>query len=794
MSGSMFSDIRFVARSLSRAKLFTIGALLTFALGMGANLAVFAVVDRVLFRPLPFDDPDRLVTIHPVDPKSGRVYFMFPRAVAVELRRSATAIHDLAYAGNSRPYWLEGRENAPLRLTEVSFNALGVLGVRPIMGRAFSRDDAAAGVRLVLLRDELWRSRFGADPDVVKRQFSDSSGPAQVVGILPAGFVNPSVNWATPTDGLILAPDLLEASEARPGVPAVFARLRSDATLAQVRDQVDATIAAVQSTRPEEGRLRTRVEPIQKGIFWNARASLMLLFAGGVLVWMIASLNLGALVGARASSQYRHLAVRASLGASRWQVCRLVLVEAALLALSGSVVALLVLVWTIDILGAWIPSYVGQMVLTAVDSRTLGFALATGIVGCALAVVSPAWKAYTLPQFTLLQPNPEPLRARGARRALVFLQASIATALLLAGSLTVKSFAGLLLTDLGFEPDGLYGVSLRMDVSDPLMAQPDAITRTTEHLARLPGVTAVSIVDLPLGSSENPRLSTVLPGAQMLQRRIGRAYFGVMRTPLIAGRTFDEAEVLGNSQAAIMSVDAARRLWPDATPSQVLGQTVEIEGERPRVVVGLVGDTRPRHGLAVVPEIFVPWEHDGSGAMPTFLLRASPGWLPSETSLRRELHLAHGRPVGVAMFDSSRYIRSWLDDPRLYAYLFGAFGLLALALTTVGLCALTAYNTSLRRHEIGVRSALGATPLAIERWLVGAALRPVLAGITAGVATALWYAKFLEGLLHDVSARDAAIYALTVLVFLTAATIAAWIPASQASRANPLMALRSRQE
>ncbi len=453
----MLSDVRHVARSLLHARTFTIAALLTFGLGLGANFAVFAVVDRFLFRSLPFDHPDRLITVHSEDVSTGQVSFMLPRSVAVGARRSVSAIEDLAYAGASRSYYLEGPENSPIRLTDASFNVLDVLGVAPVAGRKFTREDAVSKLRLVLLRQETWTSRFGGATDVLGRRFIVSGRQLEVAGILPIGLPIPSVNWAAPSDGLILVDDLLEAASPREGIPGFFARLRPGATVRSAQAQLDSLLAAERVGVDEGGHTRAAVQSMQEGMSWNYRGPLKVLFVAGTLVWLIACVNLGNLMVARGRWRDQQLAVRVSLGASTPRLLWPALVESVLLCAIGAGVALGSFSWTMSGVEHVIPNPMQPLIVTSIDGRILAFAILSTAAGSILAATYPAWRARGANAQELLRDtgsNAKGLRRRG--RTLLIVESGSGTVLVLAAALAIRSFVALIGTDLGYSPDGLY--------------------------------------------------------------------------------------------------------------------------------------------------------------------------------------------------------------------------------------------------------------------------------------------------------------------------------------------------
>jgi putative ABC transport system permease protein len=790
--GKVLSAWRYAARSLVSSRGFTIGALLTFALGIGANIAIFAVVDRVLFRPLPFRAPDRLAIVVPISQKTGQMYFAFPKVLAVEARQSATAIDDIAFAGNTRTYYLNGPDNPPLHLTEASFNVLAVLGVQPVAGRSFGREDALLGLRAVLLREEVWRRDYGADPQIASHRLIDTSGPAVIVGVLPAGFVVPSVNWATKSDGLILAKGLLNgAAGPHQTTPPIFVRLRANATVGLLQRQLDALVAAMQIDRPDSMRVRVLAQSLQRGMFWNCRMPLSMLFGGGILVWFVTCTNLGTLMAARARTRQQEFSIRLSLGASRARVLSLVVAEGAWLCGAGSAVALLVLVWVLRGLAAIIPSFVQPLVLTSIDERVVMFVLLTAAGGTLVSTAYPAWTVCRLDARTALQTTSAaaPPRRRTGRGLLV-VESAIASVLVLAGALTARSLVGLVTTKLGFEPTGMYAVTVSVPGSMETAAPVRLAQRIIETLRTQGEGCEVTAVDVPVESGEVPDIITDALGRQVVKRRVFDRYVEVMRTPLLAGRLITELERRQEAAVAVASVGAVRVLWPGIPIGRVVGRRLEFEGEPARRLVGVVADTRPRHGLAITPEVLVPAGPDLL-TLPTFLVRPSSRRSFDIRALRNAVRTEHGGQAVVHVSRVSEQLEPWLQNPKLYAGVFGVFAAIALLLSAVGLFAVTDFEVSSRQHEIGVRLAVGGTEQAITRMLVEESVRPVAIGVALGSVAAFCMAGPFQSMLSNADAKGLGNYLLVAAVLLTTALVSAWWAAQRTRAVDPIAALRT---
>lgn len=779
-------DLRYIARSLASARWFTAGALLTFGVGIGLAVAVLAVTDRILFRALPFRDVDRLVTIHPFVPTTGQVYAMFPRSLAEELCRRSPAIEAIAFSGNTRPLYFEGPERPPLRLTEASSNILDVLGVRTVLGRTFSEEDLNARLRTVLLREEVWRTRFGGDRNILARRFDDGRAPIDVVGVLPAGFVNPSINWMTPSDGLILSSDALGTRIARQTIPAPFARLRAGVSAVDAQRQIAALAANIEKDERPQDRTGMLVQPMREGVFWNITHRSRVLLGGGILMWFIACTNLGTLMVARVKSREKHARVRLLLGATRLQVALLTIAEIVFLCLTGAALALIAAAWGLRGLAAVVPPSVGALTLTTLDARLVLIVFSAAFLGATAASVYPVWEIATLGRGD----QGTSRIACKSGRWLLLVESLVGTVLVLAGAFALRSYLGLIGTDLGFAPKDLYTVHVGARLTAPAETWVEWCRDSLTAIAALPEVASASAVDTALGTGESGDALKDNSGRTVAARRIFRGYFDAMGTALVAGRLPSEAEMRSGASITVVNRGAAQLFWPSTPLNEVVGRTLHLEGDTERRVVGVAADTRERHAEATTPEVFFPASATLS-SLPTFLIRTRSSQPPNAAALREIIRLRFGSDAVVIVSSVSRRLDPALRDPRFYAVLFTSFGLVSLLLSAVGLFALTSYGTVLRRREMAIRLALGATPATIQRTFVWEALRPVAIGVIVGSMIAYWSAVVFQPLLHNVNPRSLLMYCAVSAFFVLVAGAAAWRPARRAGEADPLVALRS---
>jgi len=781
-----FNDLRYVVRSLIASPWLTSGALGTFVLGVGLNVAVFAIVDRVLFRPLPFGDGDRLVTVRSMDAKKRQPLFTFPRLLAVEARHRVNAVEDVAYAGRSRVLFPDGPHTEPLRLVEASYNVLQVLRVTPTFGRLFVREDVADTANICLLREDVWRRRFGADRGIVGRRFTDpDAGIIEIVGLLPPNFIIPSVNWTTASDGLVLARDLLDTAMPTEAVPAPFGRLRHGASVHQAQEQFNALFASIQRDAATS-TTSIVVEPMQQGLFWNCRIPLAILFVGASLVWLIACTNVGCLLAARAQSQERQMAIRAALGAPRARLVLMVLAESVVLSSAGCALALLAMAWSMRAIQSFVPVFFQPLVIASVDIRLMGFVVLGAIAGSVLAALYPAWCVVRVDAASLVATGLNRHRARSVRSSLVILESAVGTALVLAGSLAIRSFVGLLETDLGFDPTDLYSLTVRIR-NPTARVLPSTIGAALDSLRAAPGVGGVSVVDVPVSSGETPRTLQDVGGHVLRWRQVWDDYFAVMQTPLLAGRHFTAVEAEHSAKVAIINASGLRAVYGSSPAEKLLGTPFLVKGEPPLLLVGVVADTRDRQERPAQPELFTPINPDGLDNV-TFVARRLKGTRLDLEDARRILS-AHG-VSNVTVSSMMSQLEPWLQNPRLYAGLFGMFGIVALVLCAVGLFAVVSFDVALRRSEIGIRLALGASERQISKMLLKDATRPVAVGVAIGSLSSFWAATAFQALLHEISARDGTMYLFVACVLLGIGALSAWQPVRRVKSMSALMTLR----
>jgi putative ABC transport system permease protein len=798
-------DVRYAVRLLARAPGFASVALATLALGLGANVAIFSLVDGILLRPLRYPAAGQLVVIHATDTRHGEgteiAYLDY-----LDIRAGANALSRLAaglfYAGT-----LTGADGAVrVQGYEVTPGFFDVLGVRPLLGRTFRPEEGKPGRDAVaILGYGFWQRRFGGDASVVGRSLTLNGVPVEVVGVLPAGFRQ---EWPTFGDDLY-APTTAENRLARSRAIYtyfVIGRLGPGETLGQLRTQLRAVGARLAAAHPDTNATRsfTAVTLHDQAVGRMQRPLWLLLGAVG-LVLLAACANLASLLLARATVRRRELAMRLALGASRSRLLRLALTESTLLAFAGGMAGVALAAFVVSALRALPGSDLPLLANVHLDGRVMGFALLLSFITGFAFGLAPAALLPTQDLNDVLRGGGRhigsPSQSR-LRRFLVVGQMALALMLLVGVGLLAASFDAVLRVNPGFDTSHL--LTVRITAPDGRVnSREDAAAffgGVVHAAAGLPGVRAAGITSsLPLSGQHvgtalsiqgSPRATADLPSLGWQFVRPG--YFGAMGIPLLAGRDFTESDLARARHVTIISESAARRFFNGRSP---IGQRVYygVPNENDQdwhEIIGIVGDTR-HLGLEDEPE---PAAYDllGQhwGRTLTLVLRTSGDPADMAPALRARLRELDRGAVQFAMATGNDLWVRALAPRRFGLAAAGAFALLAFALALVGIYGVVSYTVSQRVREFGVRMALGARSGDIARQVVGQGLRLTLAGVFLGLVGALVLSRFLATLLFGVTITDPTVYGLATAVLVAVALAACAAPARRATRVDPLEALR----
>ena len=805
---TLVQDVRFGVRTLTRAPAFTAAALLTLALGIGANTAIFSVVNAFLLRPLPYPEPERLVRLVRMFPGQpglrldGRRYLFFR-----EHLRSVEAL--TAYVGMGSLNLVHGDAAEFVSALGVSKEYFTVFGVHPALGGAFgSEHDVSGGPDVTILSHALWQRRFGGDQSIVGRTVLLGDKPFTILGVMPAWF-----EPVSPTDlYLPLRPGL--AGRGGGFNYTVAARLRSTVSI----EQASAEAASIWKSFGEQfpksimrSEIPSRFLTLQETAAMPVKPALLMMSAAVGLLLLIACANTANLSLARASGRAREVALRAALGAGRGRIVRQMLTESIVLAVAGAVLGVLLAYWTVPALLAMTPPAYLITDNVRVDATVLGATMGIAVLTGVLFGLAPALSVSRRDLVDAFKDDGS--RSTGSRRSawlrggLVVGEVALCTLLLVAAGLLIQTFLKLRNVDPGFDTGGV--LTARMSLQGERYSSPEAVNRLyaegLERIRRLPGVTAAAVVNgLPIEPALNLNVD-VLDGspAEQVQdaltdwRYATTGYFDAMDIRIVAGRSFTEADRTGAPPVAVVSEEFARRLFKG---SSALGRRIRVFAADGSIeVVGVAKDLREGGLKGPLPAVmYVPVAQAHAEALRTthsyFQVcwvvrtdRAGAGLIPQ---IQEQIRTIDPKQPFSAFRTMDEVKRRAMSVERFQMTLLGAFALIGLLLASAGIYGVVAYSVAQRTREFGIRMALGATKERILRTVIRQAAALAVAGVAIGLVAALLTTRMLQAFVWGVSTLDPVTFGLVAVLFLSVATIAALIPAARAVGLNPVSALR----
>jgi predicted permease len=799
------SEVRYAIRQLLKSPGFTLVAILGLALGIGANVAFFSVVNSVFLRPLPYREPDRLVRLSSTNEAQNltRVGFSHSRYVAVQEQQQVFS--DLALSvGN--PFTLTGRGDPEQIIgLRASATLLPALGLQPAIGRSFSpAEDAAGGQHVVLISQAMWQQRFNRNPSVLGQALTLDGAPYVIIGVLPEAATAFPLNqlqiWVPrPADVPFLIPSQLNGGFFFQAI----ARLRPGVSLTQARDAMNIIAANYRADYPANRDAPSQIDvvPLLDDAVGQQRQSYLLLFAGVGCVLLIACANIANLVLARFAGRRREIAARFALGATRFDVIRQLVTESMLLAVLGGAVGLLLAQWALAFLVAFGADFIPRAIEIRIDPLALGFALGVSLLtGLAIGLL-PAWQAANVNVQEALKDAGRGSVGSGGRlrSGLLVAEVSLSLVLLIAVGLLLTSFARLQQVRPGFEPGGVFTAQLALPPTrydrERLVA---FYERLYQRLSTLPGSTSAALTDqVPLTGGQGPApvaiggrpLPPLSERPQANRHLVSPRYFATLGIPILAGRDFDERDSARVPHVVIVNETFARRHFPGENP---IGRTlVTGMAQLPSQIVGVVADVRSA-SLNAPPDAdyFLPvLQRPESFTNILVRTNVSPAaMLPAVREALRsvdpDLPLLQPQPL------SARVART-VADRKLALMLLGGFAVLALVLASLGVYSAMAHLVTFRTSEIGLRMALGASPDGVMRMVLGHGRRLTLIGIVVGIGGALAVSRLLQQTLFEVDPANPAVY-LALSVFLWLVTeCASWFPARRATRIDPVIALRA---
>jgi putative ABC transport system permease protein len=805
----MANELRQAARGLWRDRSFSITVILSLAVGIGANTAIFSLVNGVLLRPPAYRDPERLVSVSQSIPKFAKLYPELPinLGILAEWRRDARSFDGVAAARPDSANLTGAGEPALLGAARVSANMFRVLGVEPRLGRSFvDAEDDAGQARVAIFADSLWRRRFHADPSVVGREVMLDGVAWRVVGILPPEFLFPT------TSGLfqnsrrsveVYRPLRYAANDLRLHMGDfnywVTARLRPGVSAERANAELNAVQASISTRIPENLDLHASVKPVVEQMVGKVRQGLVLMMAAVGAVLLVLWVNLANLSLVRAAARARDSAIRTALGAGRARLVRQSLAESMLLSVAGGALGTGLAWWGVRALVAAAPVDLPRLSEVQVDLRVLLFALAVSLAaGMVLGVLPPLRSASASPYETLKsasRANTEGRSGLRVRNLLVSLEVGLSAALLVTAGLLAASFLRVMRVDKGFDVERVLALDLSLPNAKYQETKDRAafFQRVLDRAGQLPGVQRASMISaLPLmgetwidivGTVNDPRPLMEKPSTNV--RFVSPGYFQTLHIALAQGRDIEEHD-RGRS-VVVISAGLARKVWPG---EDALGRKLDNGNDQPMEVVGITPDIRSTSlEKDPVSIMYIPyWQRpQPSGSL---LVRTAMEPTGMAAALRRVVWDADGEVPIPEVRTLQQVMAASVAQRRFQMLLIGLFAGAALALAAIGTYGVVAYAVGRRRAEMGIRMALGANRGNVLRLVLRDGMTPVIVGLVVGGAGAMALGRSLASLLFEVSPHDPAAYGAAAAVLLSVSVAACLIPARRATRVNPVEALR----
>ena len=809
---TIWQDIRFGARLLRRNPGFSAIAILTLAIGIGSNTAIFSIVNAVLLRPLPYAHPENLVMIWQALPQRGFATVPVSEPDFAEFKNQSRSFSDLAAVFlDKEDYNLTG-SGTPERVAgmNVSANLFSFLGVKPALGRSFLPDEDQPGhEHVVVLSHRLWQRKFGGDPGVLSKAVTIDGQSYTVVGVMPAQFQFPPPTtlgrFTFPSDREMWLPLVLDRPTRANHPLEVFARLKPSVGLSEARAEIDTIAASLAKEFPgTNDGVGGSVLALSNVVVQNSRALLMMLFGIVSFILLIACANVANLLLARATARSRELSVRAALGASRGRLARQAISESAVVALLGGAAGVLLARWGLGLLRAAQGVDLPRLAEVKMDARVAAFAVGVTLLSGWLFGLAPAWLASRADVNECLKQGSRSLAGGWSGRVrgpLIVAEVALALMPMIAAGLLIRSFTKLLAVDPGFDAQNLLTANLRL--SHLRYPKDDRITAFTEQvldrIRALPGVGSASTVNsLPItgfqGASAlfiegrpDPRSIADTPLAD--ERVVSSDYFRTMRIPILSGRAISDQDGRESAKVAVINGSAARRYFSGVDP---LGKRLKVDSKNDswRVIVGVAGDVH-QSGLAQDPdaEIYLPQSQEAWSVM-TIVVRGASDVQSLASAVRDQVWAIDKEQPVFNIKSMDQILAESLASRKFTLWLLGGFAGIALLLAAIGIYGVISYSVTQRTREIGIRVAIGARPADVFWLVVGQGMLLSLVGIAIGLAGALALSRVMSSLLFGIGATDVSTLVVSTMMVFVVGVLASYIPARRAVRVDPMVALR----
>ena len=801
---TLLQDIRYALRMLAKAPGFTVVALLTLALGIGANTAIFSVLDAVVLRPLPFATPNRLVHL------TGKFALGDQAGISPpdydDYRGANRTFEQLAVLNYEPSIANLTGQGKPEQVTNsiASWNLFDTLGIRPLLGRSFvPADEQSEQPQVAILGNGIWRTHFGADPKIVGKNIVLDGRSFTIVGVLssdpailsktqiwlPAPFLNKGMN-------VRVAHFLVGVGKLKPGV-----------TLEQAQADLDSDAQVIDAKFPDTNKgWGLKIRPLATVLVGPVQTQLFLIAGAVGLLLLIACANVANLLFARGEARQRELAVRRALGASRRRIVQQMLTESVVLAFGGGIVGVLGGTWGVAALRGFAPADLPRLNEISVNGTALAFTAGVSILTAIFFGLAPALRSSQARFVDSLKQAGRGMQHSRKRlgSALVVGQIAISLGLLVGGGLLVESFWRMIHVNPGFNPQN--AITARLDLPRRSYDTPEKVSAFMEQfekrVAALPSVQSVGAVsELPLTGEMGDNLFHIEGHSygrsqydDAEYRQTAPGYFEAMRIPLLAGRSIEWSDTSDAPLVIVVDEAFAKQYFPRENPIgkrlDFLGAGSGTEFTRVRTIVGVVGNVNhDALNAAQRPEMYVPLAQDSTDGM-DIVVRTAVSPSSTATALQNVLTSLDKNQALSTVRTMQDVIASSVSQPRFSALLVAIFAVLALGLAVVGLYGVISYSVSQRTNEIGIRMALGATPRDILQMVLGGGVKLALIGTVIGIALALSLGRFLQSLLFEVRATDAVTLAVVSVSLLAVALAACYIPARRAMKVDPMVALR----
>lgn len=802
---SFWQDFRYGVRLMFKRPGFTAVVIIVLALGIGANTAIFSVVNSVLLRPLNYPDSDRIMTLwEDHTRRDGPAQEWTSPTGFQDWKDQNTVFENIAAVNDWRPTLTESGEPEMLSGALVSSGAFSVVGIKPILGRDFTdTDDKAGAERVAIISYGLWQRRFNGDQSVIGRNVRLSGDSFTIIGVMPAGLQFPIVNnaeiWRT------IHPTWDDRCQRGCATIRVLARLKAGVTIERAQTEMSAIAGRIEQQFPETNKnVGALVVPLRDFIVSDTRqAMLVLLFAVG-FVLLIACANVANLMLAKAATREREIAIRSAMGASRWQIVRQLLTESTLQALIGGALGVILAYWMVDSLISISPDGTPRLDEVRIDNRVLLFSFGISALTGLLCGMIPALQSAKPDLNQALRDsgagNKSSARGGRMRSGLVIAEIAIALTLLIGAGLLMRSFVLLQSIDPGFKPANILTARIGLPTSAYPERQQVAsfYNQLHERLKALPGVQAVSFNTTVPMTGTNADASFVIEGRPAPPpdqqpaawvNIVNHDYFRTMSIRLISGRLFDDNDRENSQRTIVISQTMAQRFWPNENP---VGKRIGFGGQAPqwREIIGVVADVR-HFGLSsdARPTVYFSDRQQAARFM-TLVLRTNGDPLNLVDSVRSQVQALDNNLAISNVQSLEQIVSNSIAVPRFVMLLFGSFAAVAMLLAGLGIYGVMAYSVAQRTQEIGIRLALGAQSRDVLRMVLTQGMTLAVIGIALGLAASFGLTRLMSNLLFGISPTDPLTFAVITVLLTTIAWLACLIPAMRATKVDPMIALR----